>query len=499
MSGPSLLGIDLGTSSVKVIVAGLDGHVAASSSAEYPIQHPQPLHAEQDPNAWWDACVAAVREALGAAQGVEIGAIGLSGQMHGVVMLDREQRLVAPAIIWPDQRSQRQVQEITERLGAERLYSITGSPLSTGFLAASVRWVQQEAPAIWAQVQMLLLPKDYLRWRMTGVFATDPSDAAGSLLLDERQRDWSDDLLRLLDLDRSHLPLVQPSDRVGGYLVDAAAAQLGLPAGIPVVTGAADTACGLLGAGAVASDRLLLSISTGGQLVQPVDDVRIDRRGRIHTFCSALAPGARQAGWYQMGATLNAGMALRWLRDNLLGWHYPDAYDVMNVAAANSPLGAQGLLFLPYLVGERSPHMDPTARGAFFGLTLRHGQGDMVRAVMEGATFACYDAYGVLAELGVQSQSIILAGGGAKSALWRQIVADVFGMPVQPLLTGEQSALGAVLLAGGGVGLLDIPAAARQWAQLGPPTAPDAGRHAFYGERFGAFQDLYARNRGHFA
>lgn len=499
MSGPSLLGIDLGTSSVKVIVGGLNGHVAVSVTSEYPIQHPQPLHAEQDPNAWWDACVTAVREALGAIPDGEIAAIGLSGQMHGVVMLDRDLRLVAPAIIWPDQRSQRQVQEITERMGAERLYAITGSPLSTGFLAASVRWVQQEAPSKWAQVQMLLLPKDYLRWRMTGVLATDPSDGAGSLLLDEWQRDWSDDMLRLLDLDRSRLPLVQPSDRIGGYLVDDAAAQLGLPAGIPVVTGAADTACGLLGAGAVASDRLLLSISTGGQLVQPVDDVRVDRRGRIHTFCSALAPSPGQAGWYQMGATLNAGMALRWLRDSVFGWHYPDAYDVMNVAAENSPPGAQGLLFLPYLVGERSPHMDSTARGAFFGLTLRHGQGDLARAVMEGATFACYDAYRVLAELGVQAQSIILAGGGAKSALWRQIVADVFGMPVQPLLTSEQSALGAVLLAGGGVGLLDIPAAARRWAQLGPATAPDPGRHAFYRERFEAFQDLYTRNRGHFA
>jgi xylulokinase len=498
MTEKCLLGIDLGTSSIKVLATEVDGRVVASGSAEYPTIHAQPLHAEQDPNAWWAACVQAVRAALAGMPRAEIAAIGLSGQMHGVVMLDRRQHLVAPAIIWPDQRSQRQVQEITERVGAERLYAITGSPLSTGFLAASVRWVQQEAPAIWSQVQMLLLPKDYLRWRMTGVFATDPSDGAGSLLLDENQRDWSDELLRLLNIDRSHLPLVQPADRIAGYLVDAAAEHLGLAAGIPVVTGAADTACGLLGAGAVASDRLLLSISTGGQLVQPVYEVRVDRLGRIHTFCSALAPGPQQAGWYQMGATLNAGMALRWLRDGVLGWHYQDAYDVMNVAAENSPPGAQGLLFLPYLVGERSPHMDPTARGAFFGLTVRHGQGDLVRAVMEGATFACYDAYQVLAELGVQAQSVILAGGGAKSVLWRQIVADVFGKPVQPLLTNEQSAMGAVLLAGGGAGLLDIARTARQWAQLGPATEPDAARRALYAERFAAFQALYTRNRGHF-
>jgi xylulokinase len=419
--------------------------------------------------------------------------------MHGLVMLDRHLRPLAPAVIWPDQRSQRQVQEITAAVGPERLYEITGSPLSTGFLAASLRWFQQEEPQLWAQAHMLLLPKDYLRWRLTGAFATDPSDGAGSLLLDERLRRWSPELLELLHIDGALLPPVLESESVAGELTPAAAAALGLRPGIPVVTGAADTACSLLGAGAVASDRLLLSISTGGQLVQPVDDVAVDSGGRIHTFCSALSPAEGQAGWYQMGATLNAGLALRWLRDGVFGWHYPDAYDVMNVAAENSPPGAQGLLFLPYLVGERTPHMDPTARGAFFGLTLGHGQGDLVRAVMEGAAFACYDAYTVLRELGVRSNSIILAGGGAKSTLWRQIVADIFSLPVQPLLTAEQSAMGAVLLAGGGVGLLHIPTAARQWAQLGDLTQPDPLRHIFYLERFEAFRALYTRNRGQFA
>lgn len=262
---------------------------------------------------------------------------------------------------------------------------------------------------------------------------------------------------------------------------------LGLPAGIPVVTGAADTACGLLGSAPCTSTGC--SQHQHGRPARPAGGRRARRSPRPHPHLLQCAGPWHTAGWVVPDgrhAQQRDGAALA-PRQPLLGWHYPDAYDVMNVAAENSPPGAQGLLFLPYLVGEQSPHMDPTS-GAFFGLTLRHGQGDLVRAVMESATFACYDAYGVLAELGVQSQSIILAGGGAKSTLWRQIVADVFGMPVQPLLTSEQSAQGAVLLAGGGVGLLDIGAAARQWAQLGPATAPDPGRHAFYRERFAAFQ-----------
>lgn len=494
-----LLGIDLGTSSVKVVLASLEGAVVAAAGAEYSILQPQLQHAEQEPGDWWAAVVQSVRQVVGAAPAGEIAAIGLSGQMHGVVFLDAGGQLLSPAVIWPDGRSGRQVKEITELVGAERLYSITGSPLSTGFLAATVRWVQQNAPDLWRKVAMLLLPKDYLRWRMTGRFATDPSDAAGSLLFDERRRAWSDELLALLEIDAALLPPVQPSAQIAGPLSAGAAAELGLAAGIPVVTGAADTACSSLGAGALTPDRLLLSISTGGQLVQPVESVQVDRRGRIHTFCSALEPGAGQAGWYQMGATLSAGMALRWLRDNLLGWQGTDAYERMNAAAASSPRGAQGLLFLPYLVGERTPHMDPNARGAFWGLTLRHGQGDLVRALQEGVTMGVYDAYTVLAELGVQAQSIILAGGGAKSSLWRQIVADVFNMSVQPLLTSQQSAIGAVLLAGAGAGLFDLGETARNWAQLGEVTEADAAAHAFYSERFSAFQSLYTRNKGHFA
>lgn len=493
-----LLGIDLGTSSVKVLLATTGGAVVASASADYPIEQPQPGRAEQSPDAWWRATAGAMKGILSEAPAAHIAAIGLSGQMHGTVLLGARRQLLAPAVIWPDRRSQPQVTEITELMGAHRLYAITGSPVSTGFQAATVRWFQDHAPELWQQVAMILLPKDYLRFRMTGEFATDPSDAAGALLLDEERRDWSDVLLDALGIRRDQLPPILPSGAVAGTLTAEAARELGLPAGIPVATGAADTACSALGAGVVDRSRLLLTISTGGQLVQPCDAVEIDARGRIHTFCSALAPATGQAGWYQMGAILSAGLSLRWLRDQVLGWQGRSAYERMTALASDVAPGADGLLFLPYLVGERTPHMDSTARSVFFGLTLGHGQAHLVRAVMEGVTFAACDAYGVLRELGASSQEIVLAGGGARSALWQHLVADVFGIAVAPLRTAEQSALGAVILAGAAAGVFDAAQTARRWARYGEAILPDEQRHAFYRRRLQAFRALYARNSGHF-
>ncbi len=500
MTGQLLLAIDLGTSSVKVLAATEEGAVVGRGVGEYTIRQPAPGFAEQNPADWWAAMVQAVHAALATCEGRAVAAIGFSGQMHGTVLLGDAGALLAPAVIWPDRRSARQVAEITASFGRERLLAVTGSPLSTGFLAATVRWFQQERPEIWAQVRQILLPKDYLRWRLTGEYATDPSDGAGSLLFDEARRDWSAALLDHLDIARSQLPPVQSSARIAGTLTATAAHELGLAAGIPVVTGAADTACGMLGAGATERSRLLLSISTGGQVVLPSERMTPDPQGRIHTFCSAFEPGQPgQAGWYQMGATLSAGMALRWLRDNVLGWTQPDAYDAMTAVAAQAAPGAQGLLFLPYLVGERTPHMDPAARGAFWGLTLRHGQAELVRAVLEGVTFACCDAAQVLEALGGAPEEVILAGGGARSPLWRQIVADVFGRPVRPLQTSEQSALGAILLAGAGVGLFDLATTAQAWASYGEVVAPDAEHHALYAERLAAFRELYRRNKPHVA
>ena len=489
-----LLGVDLGTSSVKVVLTTGAGQALSSGSAEYPIMQPLPGYAEQDPDAWWPAVCEAVRMAVdGAGTAPGVAAIGLAGQMHGTVLLGAGGNVLTPAIIWPDRRSARQVQEITAQAGLERLTALTGSPVATGFQAATLLWVRQERPDLWRQIDRVLLPKDYLRWRMTGALATDPSDGSGALLLDVQRRDWSPELLALLGIDVAWLPPVQPAYSIAGALTEQAAAELGLPAGLPVVTGAADTPCSALGAGVVDTGTLLMTLSSGGQIMQPLADVRVDSLGRIHTFCSALEP-EEGAGWYQMGAILAAGLALRWLRDEVLGLQGADAYERITAWAGETPAGARGLLFLPYLSGERTPHMNPQARGVLLGLTGQHGQRELARAVLEGVTLACYDAYGVLAELGASPDAVVLAGGGARSRVWQQIVADVFGLPVRPLAVSEQSAMGAAILAGAGLDWFDAADAAQAWARYGAEVEPDPERHACYEEIFGLFRAAYQNN-----
>jgi xylulokinase len=495
-----LLAIDLGTSSVKVLLTSESGRILAQAGAEYPLDHPYPTYAEQSPEQWWRATATAARAALAQIETASpsVSAIAVSGQMHGTVLLDQAGHLLAPAIIWPDRRSRRQVEEITNLIGLERLVELTGSPVATGFQAATIRWLQQERPALWRQVHTILLPKDYLRWRLAGQFATDPSDGSGSLLLDVRRRDWSDELLQALDIRREQLPLVQPADSVSGHLTARAAAVLGLSEGIPVITGAADTACSALGAGVVSRRELLVTLSTGGQLIIPASSVEVDRAGRIHTFCGALTPGEGRAGWYQMGAILSAGLSLRWLRDQVFGLAGPDAYEQMLGWAESAPAGANGLLSLPYLAGERTPHMDPQARGLFLGLSAAHGRAELVRAVLEGVALACYDAYSVLAEQGARPEQLILAGGGARSPLWRQIIADVFGLPVRRLEVADQSAMGAILLAGAGLNLFDPAETAPQWATYGEAVVPNRGRYTLYGELLDLFRAAYRKHREDF-
>lgn len=484
------LGLDLGTSSVKALLVDPAGNVRGAGSAEYPVLHPQPGWAEQDPGDWWAGAVAATRQATGwLPPGTRVAGIGLSGQMHGTVLLGEDRRPLAPAIIWADGRSRQQVEEVTAKVGRERVIEIAGSPVAVGFQAATLAWLRQERSSVWWRVRKVLAPKDELRRRLTGEIATDPGDASGTLLFDVRWRAWSPDLMKAVGVDADRLPPVLSAAAVAGELVEWAAEQLGLPGGLPVVTGTGDAPAGLLGAGIVDPATMLLSISTGAQVMVPADAVRPDPGGRAHAFCAALEPGPQRPGWYQMGATLTAGMAMRWLRDEVLDLRGGDAYERMTALAAASPPGARGLLFLPYMVGERTPHMDARLRAAFLGLSSHHTGGDLIRAVMEGAVFACRDAFDVLRETGAKPSRIVMAGGGARSPLWRQIAADVFGLPVHALATADQAAMGAGLLAAVGTGTVDPISTARAWATIGAPVEPTPAHRARYDDLLAIYRD----------
>ncbi len=488
----AFLGIDLGTSAVKALVVDGEGNVRGTGSGEYPIHRPHPGWAEQDPDAWWDVTVAAVRQAVGWSGAAQISGVGFSGQMHGAVFLGEHDRPLTPAIIWSDQRSARQVREVTAKIGQERLIDIAGSPLATGFMAATAVWMQEEQSSVWWRTKRMLSPKDELRRRMTGTAATDPGDGSASLLFDARWRNWSPELLDAVETPSILLPPVKPSGAVAGEVTADAAEALGLTAGTPVVTGTGDAPSALLGAGIVDPATMLLSLSTGAQVMVPDEAFHPDSAGRTHAFCSGLEPSPGHPGWYQMGATLVAGMAMRWLRDEMLQLPAAGAYERMTASAAKTPPGARGLLFLPYLVGERSPHMDSRARGAFLGLAAHHEQGDVVRAVMEGVTFACRDAFAALRDAGASPERIVMAGGGSRSPFWRQLVADVFGLPVYGLATTDQSAIGAALLASTGIRGLDAVETAQRWARYGPPTEPNSARHGQYDEIYELFREAYA-------
>jgi xylulokinase len=489
----AFLGIDLGTSSVKALVVDTEGTVRGTGSAEYPTLRPHPGWAEQDPAAWWQATTTAVQQAAGwAGPGLTIAGVGFSGQMHGAVFLGERDEPIGGAIIWADQRSARQAAEITANVGAEHLIDIAGSPLMTGFMAATAVWMREEKSSVWWRTKRILSPKDELRRRVTGALATDPGDGSGTLLVDARWRNWSPELLDAAEVASILLPPIKPAAALAGEVTESAAESLGLATGIPVVIGTGDAPSGLLGAGIVDPATMLLSLSTGAQVMAPDDAFHPDRQGRTHAYCAALEPSPGHPGWYQMGATLVAGMALRWLRDEMLQLPVAGAYERMMAWAEKSPLGSRGLLFLPYLVGERSPHMDSRARGAFLGLAAHHDHGDVVRAVMEGVTFACRDAFAALRETGARPERIVLAGGGARSPFWRQMVADIFGLPVFALATTDQAAMGAALLAATGVRGLDPVETAQSWARYGAAAEPNAATQSRYDELYELFREAYA-------
>ncbi|HKV34909.1 MAG TPA: xylulokinase [Pyrinomonadaceae bacterium] len=444
-----LIGIDVGTGGSRAVLIDTAGKIVASDTVEHkPFVSIQTGWAEQDPRDWWRASAAAIRSAITrAAIPVEdIKAVGLSGQMHGAVLLDAAAEVLRPAIIWCDQRSGEQCEKLTAKVGHSRLIELTCNPALTGFTLPKLLWVRDHEPETWQHVRSVLLPKDYVRFRLTGDKATDVADASGTLLLNVAARRWSSEMLDAADISTNILPRVYESQEITGSISAKAAEETGLLAGTPVIGGAGDQAAGAVGLGIVRPGMISATIGTSGVVFAATNTPSLDPKGRVHTFCHAI-PGR----WHVMGVTQGAGLSLRWFRDQfgLISTDSGgDPYDDLTAEAARVPPGADGLLWAPYLMGERTPHLDPYARAALVGLTASHTRAHVVRAILEGVAFSLKDSFEILKELNVPCETIRLGGGGARSELWRQIQADVYGHEVETMAAEEGAAYGVALLAG---------------------------------------------------
>lgn len=444
-----ILGIDVGTGGTRALIADASGQVAASATEEHaPFASPHAGWAEQHPDDWWRAAQLAIRKALrdGNIRGEQVACAGFSGQMHGAVMLDARDQVVRPALIWCDVRTQKQCDELTQRIGASRLIQLTCNPALTNFTLTKLIWVRENEPQNWTRVRSIMLPKDYVRFRLTGEKAIDVADASGTLMLDVAHRRWSKEVLQAAEIEEALLSALFESPDVCGRVSAESAAATGLVEGTPVVAGAGDQAAGATGMGIVAPGAVSATIGTSGVVFAATDRPALDPRGRLHTFCHAM-PGR----WHVMGVTQAAGLSLRWFRDQFgAAADGRDPYDVLAEEAAKVPSGSDGLLWAPYLMGERTPHLDPDARGMLAGITAGHTRAHVVRAILEGVAFSLKDTFGIFEEMGVPVTSIRLGGGGARSALWRQIQADVYGHEVEIVEAEEGAAYGAALLAGVG-------------------------------------------------
>jgi xylulokinase len=490
------LGLDVGTTGTKALLLDERGVTLAGATAEYPLSTPHPLWAEQDPNDWWQGAIEAIRRVCAAAgvRGDAIAAVGLSGQMHGLTLLDEADRVLRPAILWNDQRTAAQCAHITEVLGLARLLELTGNPVLPGFTAPKIVWVRENEPDVYRRARRFLLPKDFVRFCLTGEFATDVSDASGTSLFDVKNRRWSLAMFAALDIPEAWAPRCAESPEIAGRVTAAAAALTGLAPGAPVVAGGGDQAAQALGAGLAHEGSASSTLGTSGVVFAPVAQPAIDPRGRLHSFCHAV-PGM----WHVMGVMLAAGGSLRWLRDNLADAERAEAarrgvdpYEVLTEQAALAPPGCEGLLFLPYLCGERTPHADPHARGAFVGLTLRHGKPHLVRAVLEGVAFGLRDSLELMRAQGLAPAEMRISGGGARSPLWRAILADVFNLPLVAPDVAEGAAYGAALLAGVGAGAFpSVAEACEQTIRATVVAGPDPARAALYDGAWRRYRDLY--------
>ncbi len=489
---PLLLGIDLGTSGTKTLLCDERGRVLATGHAPHTVQSPKPGWSEQDPAQWWAATKKAVKQVVKKAgvDAADVGGIGLSGQMHGGVFLpkhaDEDAAALRPAILWNDQRTAAQCEQIEQAAGGRRkLINMVGNPALTGFTAPKILWVRQHEPRVWAKTARVLLPKDYLRLRLTGEHATEVSDASGTLLLDVKKRKWNTVLMGKLDLDRGLMPACFESHEVTGQLTTKAAKALGLRPGVSVVGGGGDQAAGAVGNGIVQRGIVSATLGTSGVVFAHADEPTYDSAGRVHTMCHAVA-----GKWCVFGCMLSAAGSLQWFRDALAP---KVSFDKLVEEASGVGLGANGLFFLPYLTGERCPHPDPDARGCFLGLTATHTRADMVRAVLEGVTFGMADQVRIMGdEMGIAMRTVRLSGGGAKGAFWRQLQADVYGKPVALTNASEGPAYGAALLAGVGTGVWKhVPEACAAGIEETERLKPDAKRKKRYAALHDTYRTLY--------
>ena len=489
-----LIGIDIGTSGTKTVLFDTDGNVINSSTVEYPLYQPQNGWAEQEPTDWWNATVETLKEVTKDIDSTRIAGIGLSGQMHGLVMLDENNEVIRRSIIWCDGRTAKECEEITSKVGAERLIEITANPALTGFTASKILWVRNNEPENYAKCKHILLPKDYIRYKLTGEFATDVSDASGMQLLDIKNRCWSDEVLEKLDIDKSLLAKMYESCEVTGHITDKIASITGLSAGTIVVGGAGDNAAAAVGTGVVKDNTAFTTIGTSGVVYAHTSNMVIDKKGRVHTFCSAV-PGA----WHVMGVTQAAGLSLKWFRDNFCVSEIEtaksigvDPYYLMDKEVEQSPLGCNKLIYLPYLMGERTPHLDPNCRGVFFGLSAIHQRRDMLRAVMEGISFSLRDCMEILRDMDVNINEMLACGGGGSSAVWRQMLADMYACPVKTVASKEGPALGVAILAGVGAGIYSsVEKGCDQVIKTNPDQQPVEKNTEKYNKIYSIYKDLY--------
>ena len=497
------MGIDLGTSGTKTVLFDENGKVICSKTVEYPMYQPKNGYAEQDPADWYNAAIETIKYCLteSGIDAADVAGIGISGQMHGLVMLDENNSVIRKSIIWCDQRTADEVDELNRVVGREKLIEITANPALTGWTAAKILWVRNKEPENYARCRHILLPKDYVRFMLTGEYATDVSDASGMQLLDVPNRKFSEELCGLLNIDMAMLPKVYESSDIAGYVTKEAAALTGLKEGTIVCAGAGDNAAAAVGTGVVEDGKAFTTIGTSGVVFAHTSGISIDPKGRVHTCCAAV-PGA----WHIMGVTQGAGLSLKWFRDNfcmteketakLMG---VDEYYLMDKQAEQVPIGSNRLIYMPYLMGERTPHLDPDARGVFFGLSAMHTRRDMLRAVMEGVAYSLRDCVEICREMKINVTDMMACGGGGTSPLWRQMLADLYECPVKTAKSKEGPALGAAILAFVAAGVYEsVPAACNKLVGVDKTCAPVADNSAAYQPYYKLYTELYPAMKGCF-